>query len=65
MSERNLTRLLDDLNTLKQQVETQADTITRYRRRNSALQSENEALQAMVGKVGITRTQGAKREGRA
>ena len=65
MSERNLTRLIDERDTLKQQVETQASLIERYRRRNSALQRQNADLQAMVGKAGITATQGAKREGRA
>ena len=61
MSERNLTRLIDERDTLKQQVETQAGLIERYRRRNSALQRRNADLQAIVGKAGITRTQGAKR----
>ena len=63
MSERNLTRLLDDLNTLKQQVEVQAGLIERYRRRNYALQRRNDVLQAVVGKYDLHVTHGAKRGG--
>jgi L,D-peptidoglycan transpeptidase YkuD (ErfK/YbiS/YcfS/YnhG family) len=60
---RNLTRLIDERDTLKRQVETQSEIIARYRLRNSSLQRENEVLRAVVGEAGIRATQGDKNGG--
>ena len=62
----NVARLMDRIETLSKANDTQAETINRYSRRNAALERRVEALQAMVGKVSITPSGGAriKREGR-
>lgn len=60
MTDRNLSRALDEINTLKAQIETQADLITKHRRKICELERRNAALQGIVGKIGITRTGGAR-----
>lgn len=62
MTQRNISRALDEINTLKAQIETQADLITKHRRKICELERRNTALQGIVGKVGITATTGPHSE---
>lgn len=57
-----MAKALDEISTLKRQANTQAETINRYSRRNHALQARVEALQGLVGKIGITHTGGARND---
>lgn len=62
MSDKNLTRALDDIKQLEAQIETQAQTITRLNRRDMAQERELRALRDIVGRAGIRATQRPKIE---
>ncbi len=62
----NTARLLDKIELLTRANDAQLETIQKYRRRNCALQRENDAYRAMVSKAGTqaTRPQEIEQEGR-